>query len=461
MIKNISLIEPAAADWHTFSVFRLPRLGLPLIGTILKKNGFNVKIYCEDVKKITPGDTWEIYNSDMVGISITTSTAPAGYRIAKILRRRGLPVVIGGVHATFMPEEALKHADYCVRGEGEETIVELVNALNDSGELSGIKGLSYKKNGEIYNNEDRRPIENLDKLPIPDLSLIKGYERIKIAPIATSRGCPFDCDFCSVTPMFGRRYRFRSTESVLAEIRKNRDKHIFFYDDNFTANPKRTKEILSSMLDEGLTCGWSAQVRVDVVKDEELMDLCVKTNCFTFYVGLESVNPKTLEAFHKRQNLEEIKECIEESHRRGIAIHGMFIFGSDEDDLETINSTVDFVRRSGIESLQFLILVPLPGSRTYQTLEKEGRIFTREWQLYDGNNIVFEPKMITPYDLQRTTFKALGRFYSLWELFKQIWTFDATKIFKCFVGRRIVKKWTGKNKKRVAQLKKEQIHWVG
>lgn len=458
MIERISLIEPKAPAYHVFSGIRLPRLGLPLIGTILKKEGYQVSVYCQDIQRITAQDAQEIYKSDLVGVSITTSTAPAGYRMAKILRRRDIPVVFGGVHATFMAEEALRYADYCIRGEGEEAMVELLKALNGDGSLENIKGLSYKLEGEIYHNEGRGFIEDLDTLPIPDLTLIKGYKKIKIAPIATSRGCPFDCKFCSVTKMFGRKYRFRSIENTLAEIRKNRDKFIFFYDDHFTANKRQTKELLTRMLAEGLTPMWSAQVRTDVVKDKELLDLMQKTNCVVLYIGFESVNPKALAAFRKQQTVDEMRECIAELHRHNIAVHGMFIFGSDEDDLETLMSTVHFVKENKIESVQFVMLIPLPGTETYFQLDREGRIFTKEWNLYDGQHIVFEPAKLTPFELQRNTFRALGSFYSGWEIFKQFWTFDILKISTRVIGWLLVKKWLWRNRRVVAALKEEQIH---
>lgn len=460
MIRKISLIEPRSPRIHAFSGVPLPRLGLPLIGTILRDQGYDVKVYCEDIKRISSEDMSEIYQSNLVGISTTTSTVPRAYSTARILSRKKIPVVFGGVHATFMPEEVLQHGDYCVRGEAEETIVELVRALNGDGTFDQIKGLSYRLNGEIHHNETRRPIEDLDSLPSPDLSLIQGYSATVVAPIATSRGCPYDCSFCSVTSMFGRKYRFRSTEGVLEDLKKLKYEHVFFYDDNFTANPARTKELLNRMIEEGVTPRWSAQVRTDVAKDEEMLDLFQKSNCSTLYIGFESVNPETLELYDKKQTLDDIRKCVDVLHSRGIAVHGMFIFGADTDDLKTIDMTIRFAKQARLESVQFMALIPLPGTRTFQQMDEEGRILTKQWELYDGHSVVFDPTKMTPLALQKETAAAFRRFYSFWEIFKQMWTFDLLRIGRHFRGRKLASAQARWWRRREKSLREEQIQEI-
>ena len=449
-LRRIRLVEPKAAGHHVYGRIKLPRLGLPIIGTILSQRGFDVRIYCQDIQETDYGD---LYQSDLVGISITTSTAPGGYRLADRLRQRGIPVVIGGPHATFLPNEVLQHAPYCVRGEGEETIVELMDRLSARAEPRDVPGLSYVDGEEIRHNTPRTAVRDLDALPFPDLRLIHGFRRIRITPVLTSRGCPFDCTFCSVTEMFGRKYRFRSTANVIEELSRSRHRQIFFYDDNLTANHTRAKELCEQMIRQGLTAGWTAQARVDVADDEELLRLMQRSNCFMLYVGLESTNPATLEGFNKRQRVEEIEECIRKLHKFKIMVHGMFITGADQDDQQTIHNMVEFALRKGIDTVQFSILTPIPGTRLYNQFEREGRIFSKDWSLYDAHHVVFEPKNMTPYVLQKETFRAMKQFYTLWQCIKLVFRFKFLSAFFRYYGNRQIKRWEVANREFVVWIR--------
>ena len=240
----------------------------------------------------------------------------------------------------------------------------------------------------------------------------------------TSRGCPFGCNFCSVTQMFGRRYRFRSVDNVIAELKSHQLEYVFFYDDNFAANPAHTKELLRRMIAEKITPKWSAQVRIDIAKDEELLSLMREAGCVLVYIGLESINPKTLEALNKGQTPEEIEYAIAKIQSLGINIHGMFIFGTDQDDLATIGQTVRFAKRTGLATVQFMILTPLPGTHVFNEMEKNGRLISRDWGYYDAHHVVFQPKNMTSLQLQKQTIKAMLRFYSLPQIFKKLNQFD-------------------------------------
>jgi radical SAM superfamily enzyme YgiQ (UPF0313 family) len=226
---KINLIEPSPPGFNVFSRFVMPRLGLPIIGTLLKAKGHLVKIYNQALRQL---DYKRIDQSDLVGISTTTSTAPSAYGLADRYRRKGKPVVMGGPHVTFMADEALDHADYVVRGEGEDTITELVSAIESGRSKAAINGLSYMEGGLKKHNPDRPPQTDLNSLPIPDFTLIDNYQKLQYTPIATSRGCPFDCSFCSVTSMFGRCYRQRETNLIMEELNNFQRSHVFFYDDN-------------------------------------------------------------------------------------------------------------------------------------------------------------------------------------------------------------------------------------
>ncbi|OGL41789.1 MAG: hypothetical protein A2043_06495, partial [Candidatus Schekmanbacteria bacterium GWA2_38_9] len=441
-IRKITLIEPKSPGIHVFSRIPIPRLGLPILGTILARKGFDVKIYVEDLNGINFDD---VLSSDLIGISSITTTATGGYEIAKKANERGIPVILGGVHNTFLPDEGLKYADYIVRGEGEETFEELIDALIDGKDLSEIHGLSFKKDETPVHNPPRNLQDNLNLYPVPDLSLIDGYKKMKVLPVSTSRGCPFNCNFCSVTAINGKNYRFRNHELIIEELKKANRRHVFFVDDNFTANKERTKTLLEYMLSKNVAPEWSAQARVDVVNDNNLLKLMKRTGCYNVYIGFESINPNTLKLFKKGQQLEDIEQSIKKLHEENIQIHGMFVFGSDEDDIKTIRETVAFAKRLNIDSVQFMILTPLPGTQTYESYKKESRILTYDWNLYDAHHVVYTPKKMTPFELQKETFKAMNKFYSWVQILKRVWARDAYNVVIKTYAKNIISKWKKDN----------------
>ncbi len=348
-IEEVHFIEARSPGAHVFSAFPIPRLGTILLATILKARGYRTRVYIEDVAR---PDWAALEKADVVGISSTTSTAPRAYALADGFRARGKTVIMGGPHPTFVADEALRHADYVVRGEGEETIVRLLDSLRQGAPLDGIDGLSYNTPAGPVHNPPRGLIQDLDGYPAPDFSLVHGWKRRPVIPIATSRGCPFDCKFCSVIKMFGRRYRFKSVERVLSEIpasANGRRPFVFFVDDNFTANRDRTRELLSRMIESGRKIEWSAQVRSDAAGDPELLRLMKDSGCRTVYIGFESINPLTLKAFRKKQGVEDIVRAVRAFKSHGIRIHGMFVLGADTDDLGVVSATGRFARDAGID----------------------------------------------------------------------------------------------------------------
>jgi len=452
---KIRLIEPEPPGMHVWAKVLLPRLGLPIIAAALKSRGHDVLVYNPTM---APIDWDDVNSADLVGLSSTTSTASTAYEFADGLRARGIPVVIGGSHVTFMADEALGHVDYVARGEGgEQLMLELIEALDGERGLDSVAGLSFTRNGKAVHNPLRPPLDDLDELPFPDLRLLVGNERLKTMPIMTSWGCPFDCTFCSVTAMFGKKYRFRSAESVVAELKDKRPQIIFFYDDNFAANRKRLKTLLRMMIDEGVAVPWSAQVRTDVVRDPELLDLMRRSGCHLVYLGLESVNQKTLDEFEKSQTVDDIRKAIKVLHEYGIKSHGMFVLGADNDDVQTVRDTVSFAIDNKIDTVMLNILTPLPGTRQFADMDAEGRIFDKRWELYDAHHVVFEPRRMTPYELQIETLRGYMKFYSLRTWLKYIFTFRFTKqlLFHGW-GMVIIRNWRRdeRNKAFIAALKR-------
>jgi radical SAM superfamily enzyme YgiQ (UPF0313 family) len=300
-LKKLVFVEPSSTHLHIYSRVTIPRLGSVLLGTIMRAKGYDVRVFIEDIHDL---DMSEVLSADLVAISAITSTAPQSYRLADTVRAAGRIAVLGGTHVSFLPDEGLEHADFVVRGEGELPFQELVDAIQAGRGFEKIQNLSYLADGHTVNNPERPKIANLDVNPIPDYRLITGWKPGGVISVATSRGCPFSCTFCSVPGMYGHAFRTHSVGRVLEELESHRGNiYTFFADDIFTANKKRVKELLRGMIDRNLTPEWGAQVRTETVDDPELLQLMRDSNCFNVYVGFESNNPRTLKLFQQKQDL--------------------------------------------------------------------------------------------------------------------------------------------------------------
>jgi radical SAM superfamily enzyme YgiQ (UPF0313 family) len=440
-LKKLLFVEPKSTHLHIYSRVCIPRLGSVLLATIMRGRGYDARTYIEDIH---PLDMQDVLSADLVGISAITSTAPQSYRLADKVREAGGIAVMGGTHTSFLPEEGLQHADFVIRGEGEHAFQELVEAIERGSGFEKIQNLSYLADGRAVHNPERPKIANLDVNPIPDYHLIKGWKAGGVISIATSRGCPFSCTFCSVPGMYGHAFRTHSIGRVLEELELHKgNMYTFFADDIFTANKKRVKELLRGMIDRNLTPEWGAQVRTETVDDPELLQLMRDSNCFNVYVGFESINPRTLKLFQKKQDLAKIERSIERFHEHKIRIHGMFVVGSDEDDLETLDATADFALKHDIDSVQFMILTPIPGSPDWEQLYAGGDkyVINRNWSMYDGHHTVHQPRRMSPYELQMGAINAMAKFYS--------WKGIAQKLFKRdlyyttirYWGKKMIRQW--------------------
>ena len=339
---KIRLIEPEPPGMHVYAKVLLPRLGLPIIAA--DAQGARPRR-----AHLQPAD-----GAHRLGRRATAPTSSASR--ARRPRRRpptSSPTTCAPAasrwssaasHVTFMADEALEHVDYVARGEGgEQLMLELIEAL------AGARELDDRRRPLVHARRRGRaqPAARALRRPrraarSPTSACWSGSEKLTTMPIMTSWGCPFACNFCSVTAMFGRKYRFRSAESVIAEIKDKRPQRIFFYDDNMAADKKRLKKLLQMMIDEDLVIPWSAQVRTDVVRDRELLELMRRSGCELVYLGLESVNQATLDGYEKSQTVDDIVEGIRLLHEYGIRSHGMFVLGADTDDVQTVRDTVTF-----------------------------------------------------------------------------------------------------------------------
>jgi len=420
MAMRIRFIEPAPPGPHVYDNIMLPRLGAPLMGAILAEAGYDVRCYCE---LIAPVDITDCMSADLVGISSITSTQPAAYQMAEELQAAGVPVVLGGPHVTFLPDEGLEHARYVIRGEGQATMAELVAALDQGRPLSQIPGLSWRdSDGQRQHNPARRACSQaeFESLPAPALSLIAGSERMTLKPVMTQWGCPFDCEFCTVTAMFSRRVRYRRNSQILAELAALDASRVFFHDDNFVVSKARTGGLLRSMIQAGLTPGWFAQVRADTVylpgcsrePDHDFLALMKAAGCQMVMVGFESTSDDTLRQMNKKLRVRDIIDAVRLFHDHDILVHGMFVAGADTDRADQAGQITEFARRHDIDTIQIMIETPLPGSRLYDRARADDRILASDWALFDGHHAVMRPARTDPYQLQTSVVDAMNRFYS-------------------------------------------------
>ncbi|HXH82848.1 MAG TPA: radical SAM protein [Candidatus Tectomicrobia bacterium] len=441
-LRKLVFVEPKSTHLHVYSRVCIPRLGSVLLGTIMRARGYDVRVYIEDIH---PVDMQEVLSADLVGISAITSTAPQSYKLADTVRAAGGIAVLGGTHTSFLPDEGMEHADFVVRGEGEDAFQELVEAVQRGEGFEKIQNLTWRTpEGRIVHNPERPKIANLDVNPIPDYRLIEGWKPGGVISVATSRGCPYSCTFCSVPGMYGHAFRTHSIERVLEELELHRGNlYTFFADDIFTANKKRVKELLRGMIARDLTPEWGAQVRTETVDDPELLQLMRDSNCFNVYVGFESINPRTLKLFQKKQDLAKIERAIERFHAHKIRIHGMFVVGSDEDDLETLDATAEFARKHDIDSIQFMILTPIPGSPDWEHLYAHGDryVISRNWSFYDGHHAVHQPRRMSPYELQMGAIRAMEKFYSWRGIAQKLVKRDMYYAAIRYWGKKMIREW--------------------
>ena len=342
--------------------------------------------------------------TDLVGITAMTITAQRAYEIANAFRARGVKVIFGGSHPSALPEEAVQHADAVVVGEAEGI---WSNVIED------FKANELKR---IY-RQDKRP--RLVNLPVPRRDLFAKRAYYFNNTISATRGCPYACSFCSVTSFFGRTYRCRPVAEVLKEIATlNRRKYIGFVDDNIVGNPKFAKELFRALIPYKVK--WVAQASITIAKDDELLELAAASGCIMLLTGFETLTPANLAAVGKNTNVVgEYEMAIKKIHAHGIAIHGFFILGLDEDRGDVFERTLRFAQQMRLESAQFAWPVPYPGTDFSKALDKAGRITSKDWSKYKST-IVFRPKLMSQEALQEGREWVWREFYSLSSIWKRI-----------------------------------------
>ena len=373
------------------------RLNLPTIAALTPKE-WDVEILDNRVKPIDYHT-----NADIVGITGFTSEMPGAYEIADSFRKEGITVVMGGVHVSAMPDEALEHADAVVIGEAE---------------LVWHKLLDDFKKGELKPKYKADRLCDMKNMAIPrrdlhDRKMYSGYYTLQ-----ATRGCPFNCDYCAVTAFFGNKFRVRPVDEVVEEIKGFDSREFFFMDDNIVGRPKYARELFQKLIP--LKVIWGSQASITMAKDPQLLQLYARSGGKYAFIGFESLSQKNLEKMNKGWNSAEgYKEAIRKIHDAGINIVGSFVFGLDEDDPSVFRDTFDFIMETRLDAAQFHILTPLPGTVTYRTLEKEGRIIDRDWGKYHTGEVVFQPKGMTVEQLQSGYYWIFRKTYTIPNILKR------------------------------------------
>jgi radical SAM superfamily enzyme YgiQ (UPF0313 family) len=339
---------------------------------------------------------------DLVGIHCVTGDSPLVYKVADEFRKKGSLVVLGGYHPSALPEEAKKHADAVVIGEAEKIWPKL------------LKDAENKKLKSFYQQK-----EPIDAKHIPS-QIFLSYEDFFPA-VQASRGCPYQCEFCSETIINARKiFRARPIKNVINEIKSIPGKSFIFHDASLTINPKYSKSLFRELMgsNKHFFCNGNADV---LSKDDELLSLAKQAGCVGWLIGFESLSQDSLKNVGKKTNkVDNYMKSIEKIHNYQMMVCGTFVFGFDGDTIDIFQKTKDFVDIAGIDVPDALILTPFPGTPLFYKLEKEGRILTKDWSKYDHKHVVFKPKHMTPNQLLENTQNLYKHFFSIKSLSKRI-----------------------------------------
>jgi len=422
-IQKITCIQ-LGGEYPDFC-FRLvmPDYGMPFIGTVLSEAGYDVTVFMEHVK----APEWSrIAESDLVCFSTLSAGADKTRVLASAIKEKlGIPVVIGGTHASYFPESCLEFADYVVFGEGDETILELIDTLDNGGDVGAVRGIAYRDGARVHRTLPRQGPKQFET--VPNFELIDGYRRLStldmiwqrkmpLLTVQSSRGCQFKCTFCIVNTMFEAGYRKRDVESVIRDLKDKRQygKELLFVDNDFAAVRPFTKKLLQRMIEEDLGFDIMVLTRIEVVRDDELLGLMRRAGITQIYQGYESVQPETLVGYDKKQTLEKIIAAVNKLHQYGFRISGSFVVGADTDTLDTMHRSVEFVLD---QKLTIAYFFPVWGHypeqiRGYEAIVPWYRSIFRGWKYCDGNFVTHFPLRMKPSTLQKALIDAPRQVFS-------------------------------------------------
>lgn len=375
-----------------------PSLSLVTLASLTPKPHI---VYIED-ENIRPINFTD--NPDLVGITVNVDTTYRAFNISKIYRERGIKVIFGGIHASANPDSMLDHCDSVCIGEAEKVWTPILDDFSND-------NLKPK----YYYSETT----DLREVPLPNWNLISQNKYLYNNIIVTSRGCPFKCEFCYNSCDYTiKKYRFRPIENVLAEVKALKRNRIMFIDDNLFGNISWTEELIKNL--KPLNLYWHAAVSANIVKHPDLIQRMASSGCKSLFIGFESINNKSIDSIHKTQNnINEYDKLIELLHDNRIMINASLVFGFDYDTKDTFDQTLEWLISNKIETMTAHILTPYPGTKIYNRLIQENRIFDFDLSKYNTSNVVFYPKNMTPEELAKGYLKIYNDFYSFNNIFKR------------------------------------------
>lgn len=345
--------------------------------------------------------------TDLVAISVETFTALRAYKIARVFRARGVPVVMGGYHATLLPDEVAREADAVVVGDAEPVWAEM------------LEDARHRRLRRSYDGQGRRALVGLR--PRRELFAGKSYQNITLVEFA--RGCNFKCDFCSITAFHGASQNHRPAHEVAAEMAATGSRRFFIVDDNIVSQPARARELCRALIP--LKVHWVGQASIHIARDEELLDLMVQSGCLGVLIGMESLDPANLRDMGKDWNLAggDYADSLARFRAHGLAVYGTFVFGYDHDDRRVVQRSVEFAREHKLFLAAFNHLVPFPGTPLYRRLEREGRLLKPRWWLDPDSRVgevSFRPKKLEPAELEELCLEARRQFYSWGSIWQRL-----------------------------------------
>ena len=415
---KITLIEPAMIKTASFSEKPAWELQPLTLATLAGLTPPEVEVQALD-DRLEPIDYDE--PRDLVGISVKTYTARRAYEIAAEFRKRGVPTILGGHHPTLLPEEAAEHADSILLGEAEG-VWDIV-----------VRDAAQGRLKRVYRQPETQPLSGLKV----DRSVFAGKRYLPVAMIETTRGCPFACNFCSVTAFFGRGFRHRPPAEVVAEVLKLKQRLYFFVDDNIVADRNAAKALFRALIP--LKIRWISQASLTMAKDLELMRLMRDSGCMGVLVGIESISPANLKQINKSWNTVGIgyDEALKIIREHGISVVGSFILGMDDDTPASLDLTLEFAIRQKFFAALFNLLTPYPATELYADFLRAGRLTMPHWWLdpaYTYGSAVFTPRHLSKMELEQGRLRLYRRFYGPRSLMSRLWEpqANARDIWKAF-----------------------------
>jgi len=431
LIKKIRFIEPSnppyrrsIKNFYTNGKYiRNPAVGTLMVTTIAQRIVDDTLMYSESVSHIKWDD---VLDADIIFIGIFTFNAQRGYEIAQYIKANSSAIVVmGGMHATLNYPEAVQYCDYVLLGEGDESVVEFIEAVRD-GQIIDFSGVVYLHDGEIIHTGERTPPADIDV--IPDYNLLYKYGTMARhntywAQVHASRGCPYNCDYCAIIRLLGRKMRCRTPSNVIEDIRQTIEFHnrrflhilprlnriVWLTDDNFFANRTWAIEVLNALIDSGIKYPFSTQARYEIGFDDEMLALLKQAGFIEIVFGIEFLEDESFEEFNKRSSYDEVVRAIENTQKHGLEVRGLFILGADNHTVGAGQKIADFVIKHDIKGVLIQSMYFTPSTPAYDA--NKDRLIHQDWKRYDGN-VVHYPSKISPYDLQQELILAIGAIYS-------------------------------------------------